>query len=304
MPPLLINALVPAGGRLHTIDTYDRAIAAHTPRKWGNRGRFVRLPEAAEPTAEMAGIDLLLLAYGMACVFGAAIVRGYSGFGFSLLTVTALSLTMAPTAIVPVIFMMEIAASLHLLPGIWREVHWRSITLLLIGCVAATPLGVWILVSLPPPLLKILLAIFVGAATILLWRGFRLERAPGTTATIATGAVSGLFNGAISVGGPPVVLFYFSSPAAVNVGRASIIAYFLFTDLIALAVMAPQDLIDRSTLIRFVAFLPALIAGIWVGARSFRGADPAKFRRWVLVILFAIAVLTGIKGALELTAAG
>jgi hypothetical protein len=33
-----------------------------------------------------------LAIYAMACVFTAAIVRGYSGFGFSLLAITSLSL--------------------------------------------------------------------------------------------------------------------------------------------------------------------------------------------------------------------
>jgi uncharacterized protein len=244
--------------------------------------------------------ELLLLAYGMACVFGAAIVRGYSGFGFSLLAITSLSLAMEPKEIVPAIFMMEIAASLHLLPGIWREIHWRSIGLLLVGCVVATPIGVWILASTPGAPLKIALAISVGIAAILLWRGFRLERTPGPAATIATGAASGFLNGSLGIAGPPVILFYFSSPAAVNVGRASVIAYFLGTDVTGLAFMAPQDLINASTLTRFVTFLPALLIGVWIGARSFRNANPEKFRRWVLIILFGIAALTGIKGTCEI----
>src|SRR5262245_53427963 len=126
--------------------------------------------------------EIALLAYGMACVFGAAVVRGYSGFGFSLLAITALSLAMEPRDIVPAIFMMEIAASLHLLPSIWREVHWRSIGLLLAGCVVATPVGVWILTSVPAAPLKIVLAIAVAIAATMLWRGFHLERTPGRAA--------------------------------------------------------------------------------------------------------------------------
>ena len=66
-------------------------------------------------------MSLWLVAYSVACIFGAAIVRGYSGFGFSLLAITALSLALPPAEIVPSIFMLEVAASLHLLPGIWRE---------------------------------------------------------------------------------------------------------------------------------------------------------------------------------------
>ena len=39
--------------------------------------------------------------YSMLCVFGAAIVRGYSGFGFSLLAITSLSLVLSPAETIP-----------------------------------------------------------------------------------------------------------------------------------------------------------------------------------------------------------
>jgi len=62
--------------------------------------------------------QLLTLGYAVACIFFAAVVRGYSGFGFSLLAITSLSLLLPPVQIVPSIFLMEVVASLHLLPGV------------------------------------------------------------------------------------------------------------------------------------------------------------------------------------------
>jgi uncharacterized membrane protein YfcA len=245
-------------------------------------------------------VDLGLIAYSVACIFGAAVVRGYSGFGFSLLAITALSLALPPAEIVPSIFMMEIAASLHLLPGIRRDVHWRAIGLLLLGCLAATPLGVWLLAAMPPAPMKVALALFVLGATLLLARGYALKTMPGKAATVATGAASGLVNGAFGTGGPPVILFFFSSPAGAAISRASIIAYFLGTDLMGLAYMLPHGLITRESFWRFVLFLPPLFAGIWLGARSFKSADPAAFRRWVLRLLALLAVLTAMQGIAEM----
>ncbi len=69
-------------------------------------------------------MQTLVLSYAVVCIFGAAVVRGYSGFGFSLLAITSLSLLLPPTQIVPSIFIMEVAASLHLLPSVWRDIHW------------------------------------------------------------------------------------------------------------------------------------------------------------------------------------
>ncbi|HXV24211.1 MAG TPA: sulfite exporter TauE/SafE family protein [Alphaproteobacteria bacterium] len=241
-------------------------------------------------------MDTLTIAYGVVCILGAAFVRGYSGFGFSLLAVTALSLRLPPAAIVPSIFLMEIAASIHMLPSIWREVHWRAIGVLLIGYTIAVPLGVWLLASVPEAPMKVALGVCVLIATLLLMRGIVLKRMPGTAATLATGGASGLLNGAFGTGGPPVILFFFSSPAGASIGRASVVAFFLATDAIGLVFLARQGLVTLDSVLRFAIFLPALIAGVWLGAHSFKRTDQETFRRWVLRLLALLAFLTLAQG--------
>jgi uncharacterized membrane protein YfcA len=239
--------------------------------------------------------DLLQIALASGLVFLAAIVRGYSGFGFSLLAITALSLIYPPAEVIPAIFLLEIAASLHLLPSIWREVHWRSLLPLMAGALLGTPLGVHALANVPERPMTLALALFVLAATLLLWRGFSLRRMPNVPATLAAGAATGLANGAFGMGGPPVILFYFASPAGHSAGRASLIAYFLFTDAIGLGFLAREGLVTRQAGLLALAFLPALVLGVWLGARSFRTADPARFRRIVLIVLAMLAVITAAK---------
>jgi uncharacterized membrane protein YfcA len=239
--------------------------------------------------------DLLQIALASGLVFLAAIVRGYSGFGFSLLAITALSLIYPPAEVIPAIFLLEIAASLHLLPSIWREVHWRSLLPLMAGALLGTPLGVHALANVPERPMTLALALFVLAATLLLWRGFSLRRMPNVPATLAAGAATGLANGAFGMGGPPVILFYFASPAGHAAGRASLIAYFLFTDAIGLGFLAREGLVTRQAGLLALAFLPALVLGVWLGARSFRTADPARFRRIVLIVLAMLAVITAAK---------
>lgn len=233
----------------------------------------------------------------LACIviFVAAIVRGFSGFGFSLLAVSGLSLLYTPAQIVPAIFMLELAASLHLLPSIWREVHWKSLLPLSIGCILATPLGVYLLANVPARPMTLALALFVIVSTALLWAGLRFSRMPGPAASVGTGALSGLANGAFGIGGPPVVLFYLSTPAGNAVGRASLIAFFLLTDTVGLANLAVQDLVTRDSFIKALLFLPVLAAGIWVGARAFTAMDAQRFRKAVLLLLMLLSLATAAK---------
>ncbi len=245
-------------------------------------------------------MQILVLVYAVACVFGAAVVRGYSGFGFSLLAIIALSLLMPPAEIVPSIFLMEVAASLHLLPGVWRDIHWRALLWLAIGCLVGTPFGVYALAHVPAAPMTLALAVFVLVAAVLLAQGYALKSMPGPVATFATGTASGLFNGGFGIGGPPVILFFFSSPAGAAAGRASIIAFFLMTDVTGLAWQGWNGLITFATFWHALLFLPPLFAGIWLGNRSFKQADPAAFRRWVLRLLMLLAVLTGGRALLAL----
>ncbi len=236
----------------------------------------------------MITVPLIL---GACAIFVAAIVRGFSGFGFSLLAISALTLFYAPAEVVPAIFMLEVAASLHLLPSIWQDIHWRSLAPLVIGCLIATPIGAYLLANVPAGPMQIALSVFVLISVAVLWSGYTLSRVPGFGAATFIGAASGLFNGAFGIGGPPVVVFYFASPAGVVAGRASIIAFFLVTDIVGLANLSVYGLITRDAILKAAIFLPALIAGVWIGACGFKSVDEKLFRRIVLVILALLAVI-------------
>jgi uncharacterized membrane protein YfcA len=245
-------------------------------------------------------LQFSILAYAAVCIFFAAIVRGYSGFGFSLLSITSISLVLPPVQIVPSIFLMEVAASVHLLPQVWRDIHWSALLWLVLGCCVGTPVGVYALAHAPAAPMTLALAIFVLAAALLLAKGFQTQRLPGRASTFATGAASGLFNGGFGMGGPPVVLFFFSSPTGAVAGRASLIAYFLMTDLMGLVWQGWEGLLTLASAWHALVFLPPLIGGVWLGNRGFKQADPAAVRQWVLRILMLLAVLAGVRAVMEL----
>jgi hypothetical protein len=161
----------------------------------------------------------------------------------------------------------------------------------MLGYVIGLPIGVYALINAPAAPAQIALGIFViGTATLML-RGFHLEKTPGTAASTATGVASGVLNGAFGTGGPPVILFYFSTPGAAAIGRASIIFFFLFTDFLGVTYLAHQGLVTVQSVVQFALWVPALLVGVWIGAHGFKRMDQQAFRRWVLFILIALAAL-------------
>jgi uncharacterized membrane protein YfcA len=247
--------------------------------------------------------DWDVLALSSAAILLAAIVRGFSGFGFSLLSVTAISLVLPVAEIVPSIFLLEIAASINLIPGIWREIHWGSLRWLMVGYVIGLPLGGYALIHAPAEPTQIVLGVFVIGTAVLMLRGFHLAKTPGPGASTGAGVASGVLNGAFGIGGPPVVLFYFSTPGAAAIGRASVIFFFLFTDLLGVGYFSTQGIVTAQTFVQSIAWLPALLIGVWIGVHGFRRMNQDAFRRWVLVILIALAALGIAKATLALVGA-
>jgi len=236
------------------------------------------------------GLSACGLAFSIVAVLVGAFIKGYTGFGASMVWVTSLSLVLPPLQVVPMVLMFEVATSVGLLRHVWREVEWRSLWLLLAGTCAATPVGIYALASLPADALRIALALVVLVAAILIWRGFALKEAPGRTATVGVGLLAGFLNGSMAIVGPPVILFYFATPLGVAVGRASMVTYLLGTDSIATGMFALQGLVGTEILWRTVCFLPVLLLGVAAGHRQFIGTSPDTFRKLALLLLMGLSI--------------
>jgi uncharacterized membrane protein YfcA len=234
------------------------------------------------------GAPMLLV--GGAIVLVAFFVRGYTGFGASLVAVGLLTFVWPPSRVVPVLFILELLASAALLPGVRRDVQWRALMYLWIGSALALPVGIFILAHLHPQIMSLVIAAMIGIAATVLLIGVELHMNPGRGATLATGGLVGVLNGATSMGGPPAVLFFFSNAAGVVSGRASLIAFFLVLDMIAACFAAVQGLYDATLLARTGLLVPFMLAGAFAGSHAFGFAKPETVRRAALILLIGVAV--------------
>ena len=244
------------------------------------------------------GLDLLSLTVASISVFAAGIIRGYSGFGFAMVAVTSMSLVLPPVHVVPLVLILEVLASMQLVPQIRKDIDWYSLRRLLAGSLFAVPFGVYLLANVPAEPMRIAISLLVLVAAVLLLYGWAWRRMPGRFLTLATGVASGLLNGTAAIGGPPVILFYLSSPAGVTVSRASLIAYFLGIDVISLAMASIQGLTTCRTLLMSAVCLIPLYAGITIGARMFIKTDKESFRRHVLLLLILLSIAGLLRGIL------
>jgi uncharacterized protein len=256
----------------------------------------------------IAPLPPLLLIASMVIVFGAGVVRGFAGFGFSALSVAGLALLVSPARVVPAIFVLEVLASISLLRSAARDIDWQWLSWLIAGNVLCIPLGIALLAWLPETPLRLLIGALLLLAAGMLRSGFSLSLAPSAGVRLGVGMASGFVNGVAAIGGIAVAVMLSTSQIAPTVMRATLIALFLFTDLYALAcsavvsigAAAPVDLLGADTLRWALWLAPAMLAGIWVGQRSFAGVSPERFRRHVLNLLMSIALISVLRAVIEL----
>lgn len=242
----------------------------------------------------LLGFSAAQLAAIAAATLLAFVVRGVSGFGSSMVAIGALSLLLPPAQVVPAVLALELLSTAHLLPGVWRQVDWRSLRWVIAGCLLATPLGLRLLAELPTRPMRLVVSATLLAVALLMLSGLaqRLApaRTPGAWGALAAGAGSGLLNGAAGIGGPPVIVFYFATTGAA-VSRASLIAYFLVIDLWALAWAGGSGLLNHQGWPLILVALPFSLLGIWLGKHVYLRLDEARLRRliWGLLAVLGAA---------------
>lgn len=253
----------------------------------------------------LLGFDAPMLALIATACLAAFIVRGLTGFGASMIGIGSLSLVLPPAQVVPAFLALELLTTAHLLPGVWRQVDWRSLRWVIAGCLVATPLGLQLLVGLDASVMRLLVSLcLLGIACFMLFgptRQLAARPPPGPLGALVVGAVSGWLNGAAGIGGPPAIVFYFASAGAA-VSRATLIAYFLITDVYALAWAGGTGLLAHTGWPLVVVALPFSLLGITLGQRLYRGLDEARLRRVIWTLLAVLGALGVMRAAWPLWA--
>jgi len=235
------------------------------------------------------GVEVWALTAAAALVAG--VVRGYTGFGFALILVTAGSVLAPPADIVPISVVLDLFAGFRLLPHVRGEVDRRGAALMVLGALPAIPLGAMALAVLDADAVRLGIGIAVLLATVAIASGIGLKRVPGIGLKLGTGVAMGLLSGFAGIPGPPIILLYLSSPLPVGMLRATAVAVFLAIDLIALATMAAYGLVTGELLLRCLLLAPLVEIGQRLGHRLYGLADPAAVKRAALVLLAVLAVV-------------
>ncbi|UWQ80057.1 sulfite exporter TauE/SafE family protein [Leisingera sp. S132] len=228
--------------------------------------------------------------YLAAALFAAAIIRGFSGFGFSAIFIILAALTTNPLPLIPVVFSCEIAMTAFQARDIRPHIDWRRAIALLAGAAVATVPAIAIMARLGEQEARLAISSLILVLSLVLLSGWQLERPVGRNGNLGVGAVAGIANSA-GVGGLPVAAFLTAQPVPPAVFRATMIIFLTGIDLMALPVMALNGLVGPETLTGILLAFPFLGLGIWAGSHSFKAVSQSLFRRAVVLMLTALSLI-------------
>ena len=234
--------------------------------------------------------------YAGLVVFGAGIIRGYTGFGFAMICALGLAYVFPPAKITPLVLCIDFVASAWLFWTVRKDVDWKGLKLIVLGALFALPLGTLALAAVPANPMRILISLVIFLLSIALLRQKERRLSPGPTATAGVGICSGFLTGVAALGGPPVILFYFSSDRPVVVSRASMIAFFMMTEVMGIVSSISYGLVDARVMTLSLKLLIPLGMGIWIGNHLFgKFSNEAAFRKQVIYFLMAISLISMVK---------
>ena len=220
----------------------------------------------------------------------AAFVRGYSGFGFSALVISASALVMNPLNIVPVVLVCEFLMTFQQWAQVRRDVDWARVRALIGGAVIGLPAGLWVVNRVSVDAARGAIAGYVLVMCVVLMQGWRIRRRQGGGAHLGMGVLAGAAN-AVGMAGLPVASYFTAQGMAAGAFRATLIAYFCILDAITAPLMWWHGMVTWDTAWGVVLSLPVIGVGIWAGGRHFLATDPQDFRRMAIGLLGVLAVL-------------
>ena len=222
-------------------------------------------------------------------LFAASYIRGFSGFGFTAVLMTGLSLIFPVAEIVPLSIALELVASLGQSFTIMRHVDWRKLSILLATGALCTPIGVYLLALLPDLALRNLVLVFIFASSIYLLFSRRQLRTFPLRVYALVGSAIGIVNGATALSGLVLALFFSLSDESAAKMRATMIAFLFLADFWAGGILLASGFYESVTIHRILFSLPLLGLGVWLGSIHFASVESDTFRATVLWLLFLLS---------------
>jgi uncharacterized membrane protein YfcA len=230
--------------------------------------------------------------------FGAAIVNGALGYGFSSITVPVALLFMTNRVLNPALVLIEVVLNAYVLwvnraavPAIWRRVFP-----IIIGLAPGVIVGTLIVSTVNPTVLKFVTFVVLLPLILMQAAGWRRPIRAERSAGLVFGSGLGVLYSVTTISGPPLAILLNNQGVAKQEFRAALGLVRLAESLMTAASYTFAGLFLAPSLELVPVILPSILIGVPIGTILIRHIRSETFRRVCMsfdawVVAFGISTL-------------
>lgn len=236
----------------------------------------------------------------VACVaFAAGVVRGFTGFALSAVTMAGAALVLPPVSLIPVLWWMELAASAVMLKGGWANANRKVAYGLVIGSAVGLPIGLALTIMMAPDTSRFVALVVVAILAASQLRKLDLKFLATTPGLYGSGVLAGIVTGLAGVGAMVVALYVLALKAPAAQMRGSLVLYLALASVVSGAVHVLFGTMDMTALWRGLFFSVPTVGGVLLGSMLFVPKWEPYYKPvclWLLIGLAALGVMRLIAG--------
>lgn len=226
-----------------------------------------------------------------AIVFVAGLIRGFAGFALSAVVMAAASLIMAPVELLPVLWFLELAASIVSTRGGIRDGDMRVALWLTVTGMIGQPMGLYLTTTLPEEKSRLAALGVILALAMAQFSRLRLPWLATKPGLLGTGLVAGVVSGIAGVGGMVVALYVLAQQAMAASMRGTLILFLMLGSASGLFMFWLYDLMTEEAFLRGIVLSVPAGVGVMIGTRFFGGPLSAWYRPFCLILLITLALI-------------
>lgn len=220
---------------------------------------------------------------------GAGIVRGFAGFALSALVMATAVVFLPPVELIPVAWWLEMAASLMMVKGGFKEADRGVVIGLVIGSTLGLPLGLALTTTLPVETSKLVaLVVIIGLAVTQLAK-IRLKFLATRPGLYGTGFLAGIVTGIASVGGMVVALYVLAQNTPARKMRAALVLFLFLGSVASMITFLAFGIMDQTAVQRGLILAVPAAFGVFLGQALFTVRLEPYYRPFCLSLLILLA---------------
>jgi hypothetical protein len=225
-------------------------------------------------------------------LFAAGFIQGLTGFGFGMVAMSLTPIFVDVKFASIFIALLCAVNNFFVLWSVRKAVSLRRVFLIFLGGAIGIPIGIYLLKTLDAGLIKKMLGIvLVGFSGYSLLRRGESELRLGRIWAMPMGILSGVLNGIINMGGPPVIIYTYHKGWDKRVVKAALVLYFTVMSAYKVGLLVAARMISTGMLKLSLILIPIMFIGTVLGFPIFERINKEGMRRITFGLLLVLGVL-------------